>query len=401
MSAEQQKIWVLFVVGVLFCLGVAFALNRVVFIREKSDIFLRWYATTQLLENGRNIYDPQNGLEVSTQVYGDQPIFRVVNFYYPAHLLILIFPLALLSYPSAHFIWTTLVQIFYVAALWSVIRESRWSISVEKITLFLVLAMLFIPAMQHTIWGQFNTIGMVSLAMCYHALQNKRFAQAGMWAVGLTFKPHTTLLTLAFLLLWGLFRQERWQFLGGFGIVSLLCWGLTELLQPGWVFDFILSLGDYISTQSPLTQFLHIPFAGNVIVVGLTLIVLLLHRNTTADSPAFRGCLALTITVWALAVPTAGMMHVVVFVMTVPWLFSDLQCTNPQKYKSAIWGLVMIYSLGVGTFLLGLVWTTFYEQHILWTEFIYKLVLAVFLSMVALSFCLVRSNKDSGLVFQP
>jgi hypothetical protein len=69
-TLEQKKGILLVLSLLLLVVGIAVALNRVPFIRQKSDIFLRWYATRQLLQEDRNLYDPRNGIEVHNLVYG-------------------------------------------------------------------------------------------------------------------------------------------------------------------------------------------------------------------------------------------------------------------------------------------------------------------------------------------
>jgi hypothetical protein len=117
-------------------------------------------------------------------------------------MLIFTGPLALLPYPTAHFLWTIAVQLFYLLSIWLMMRLAQWPTTINHKTIFLVLCTLFLPNLQHTIWGQFNTIGVLSLVVVYLMLQQKRYIWAGIWAAGLTFKPHAYVLTLVFLMFW-------------------------------------------------------------------------------------------------------------------------------------------------------------------------------------------------------
>jgi hypothetical protein len=225
---DKKKLLMLVTVGFLFCLAFAFVINRNPIALHQSDIYLRWYAIDKLFSDARDLYDSRNGEEVTSYAWGEQGYPLTLNFYYPAHLLVLIGPLALLPYPVAHLIWTVAGQIFYLAAVWLSMRLVDWPDSVNKRTAFVVAAALFIPFTQHTIWGQFNTIAVLSLVLCLYALRKGHHGLAGVFAIGFTFKPHTTVLTLAFLILWALFKRERWPFLFGFGLSALVTWSFSQ-----------------------------------------------------------------------------------------------------------------------------------------------------------------------------
>ncbi len=383
----QKKKHILLLVGLLFSVGVAIILNRVPFIRNKSDIHLRWYATAQLFAEDRNLYDERNGLEVAQIVYGGDPIHKSTNYYYPAHLLIFTGPLALLSYPTAHLVWTTAVQLFYLYALWQLIQNMQWPVTINQITLFLVAAVLFLPSLQHTIWGQFNTIGVLSFALSYLALRQEKYGWAGIWATGLTFKPQATFLLLAFLLLWSLW-QRRWRFILGFALTGIGLWAVAEIFQPGWVFKFIDSLSGYIPLSSVLDQIWN-PYqlvAGGLLVV--TALIFVKNRNMAANSLAFAGCLSLSVAAWMLVMPLVGMMHTVILPPVLILILAGLQRSRPNWYRPALLGLTLVYIGGWAVFLWGLFDQTFYDQHILWSEFAYKAILPIFIIALSAPFCM-------------
>ena len=393
---DRQKIRSLLLIGFLFTLGVSITLNRVPFIRAKSDIYLRWYATTKLFSEDRNLYDEDNGKEVQQIVYGDNPVSRKTNFYYPAHLLIFTAPLSLLPYPAAHLIWTTAVQLFYLSALWLLIRELRWPDTTNRITLLLVMAALFLPNLQHTIWGQFNTIGVLSLVLSFLALRWDRYGMAGVWAAGLTFKPQATLLPLVFLLFWVLWGR-RWRFFLGFALTMAAMWAFAEILQPGWVFDFIDSLEGYIPVRSAVDQIGNPYQLISGALLFLLAIVLLQNRNAPADSVAFAGCLSLSILVWGLIIPIVGMMHTVLFIPAVILLLASLKSSQPRLYRPALIALCLVYIGGWLLFIWGLTDQALYGQHIVWSEMVYRVVLPIIIGLFSLPLCLSRQYRTERL----
>lgn len=394
---EHDKARMLVLAGLLFSLGVSSALNRIPFIRAKSDIYQRWYATTKLITEDRNLYDERNGAEVLQLVYGDDPVYETTNFYYPAHLLLFTAPLALLPYPAAHLIWTTAVQLFYLGALWLLSRRLHWPDSVNQTTLFLILSVLFLPNLQHTIWSQFNTIGVLSFVLCYLALRQERFGAAGVWAVGLTFKPQATLLPLAFLLIWALW-QKRWRFHLGFLTTSVGLWAFAEWLQPGWVLDFMASLNDYEPVQSVIDQI----WNPNQLLSGLSLLVMAViiikNRHMPADSLTFAGCLIASITVWILVFPLIGMMHIVLIPPAVILLVAGLQQSRHRWYRPTLYLLVLVYSVGWIGFIWGLSDQVLYGLHIDIAEWAYKAALPVIILFISLPFCLQEKYKTERLI---
>lgn len=374
-KVEQNKLLIFSVVILLFMVGVAITLNRLEGTRLRSDVYLRWYAAAALLQEGRNIYDPLNAEEVNLIVYGVPQIDMKPGFYYPANLLLFLIPLAWIPYETAHLVWTILGQVFYILGIYAVIRALNWPQRASLITLFLGLCLLYLPALQHTIWGQFNTIGVLSLGLCYLALSRNKFVLAGALITGLTVKPHPYVLTLVFLLLWALFQAWRWRFLLGFISAGIAQWLVTEMLQPGWVFAFFNSLGGYFPTRSVIDWFWN-PFQGVTAVLILASLVLFwVNRHKPLESPAFAGSLAISLAVTALVVPIVGMMHTVVMPIPILLLFFYYHKFSSRLFRYAIINFIVIYILGWFVFIFGLSRADLYGQHIIWSEIIYKAVL--------------------------
>ena len=51
--------------------------------------------------------------------------------------------------------------------------------SINRMTILLVLVTLSVPVFQHTQYAQFNTIGILALALSYRALSQKRLSVGG------------------------------------------------------------------------------------------------------------------------------------------------------------------------------------------------------------------------------
>ncbi len=382
-SLEQKKLRLFYGVAAAFMIAFSLTLNRIPFIRLKSDFFVSWYATRDFLMDGRNLYDPLVNHEVDMIVYGYDYGYGT-GFYYPAHLVVLVGPLALLPYPVAHVVWTTAVQLFLFTGLLVVIRAVNWPQTVNQIVWFITLIMLSIPSLQLTIWGQFNTIGVLSLALCYRALRQGKWGQAGLWAIGLTFKPQNSLLALLFLLLWVSSSRDRWRFLawffGGAGLLGLL----FTLLQPTWAIDFWGSLDRYIPVDSIVDRIWNPHQLTAVLVLLASLALFVRQSRAEADSAAFAACLALSLSVGALIVPIGGMFHVLALMIGLVLLLAHFRQNVPKWYHKVVWGLLFLYAAGWVGFLAGFS----VDKHIAWSGLAYTTLLPMAMTGLALPFCL-------------
>ncbi|MFN2227873.1 MAG: glycosyltransferase family 87 protein [Anaerolineae bacterium] len=378
---EKKKLLILAAVGLLFSVAFALVLNGSPAVRYRSDIYLRWYASEKLLAEGRNLYDPRSAEEVTTLVHGEA---RQTNYFYPAPMLLFTGPLALLPFRTAHLVWTLAGQLFYLAGLWIVARAVGWPRSVGGFTIFMSISVLFIPYFQHTIWSQFNTIGLLSLALCYVALRRGRYLLAGALATGLTFKPHTTVLALGFLLLWALFERRRWRFYLGFLVTGAVLWALAELAQPGWVLDFVGSLGGYRASASVLDTVWN-PYQIPAAVLCLAVVaVVVASRRASPASPAFAGCLALSLVAWFLVVPAIGMMHAVLLPVAALLLLPALQERRPALYRPALYGLALVYLLGIAAFAWGLSSPERYGLHTRWSQMAYEAAAPILIGLFSI-----------------
>ncbi len=393
LKAEHTKLLILALIGLLFSLGFASIINGNPTTRRRSDLYIRWYAVDRLFAEGRSLYDSRNGEEVARYVWGEGFPWTL-SFYYPAHLLVLMGPLALLPYPVAHLIWTFVIQIFLLAGLWLIMRAEDWPDTIAKSAVLMAAAVLYLPNLQHTFWGQFNTIGVLSLALCIQALHKGRYGLAGVWAIGLTLKPHTTVLALAFLLIWALFKRERWRFYLGFGLTGLGMWAVGELFEPGWVFELLGTLGAYGTTRS-VVDLIWNPY--QLVAIALCLLTLaasVRNRQASAQSPAFAGCLVMSLVVGAIAIPTHGMVHLVVMPAAIVWLLSGLKRANRMLYSWALYGILLLYVLGLASTVAALLSHDPHARQAVWAISVYDgILMPVLTGLFSVPLCFMTKDE--------
>jgi len=365
---------------------IAYILSQQPGVLIRSDHYSRWYATLKFVTEGRSIYDPRNGEEiVSLNSNPTAPIEG--SFFYPAHLLILTLPLVGFTYPVAHSIWLFLIQVFNITGLYLIARQVRWPGSANSIAVLLFLSILFIPNIQNTIWGQFNTVGVISLALVMISLRLGRMGLAGLLALGLTFKPQNMLLTLVFLIVWAISERKRWSFLISLAGICFGAWLFAEWLEPDWVSSFIKGVqaySAYLHPEGVLGQFWR-GGAGllNVALVLVSLWVFYKNRQHGADSAFFNLCIAFSLGMGWLILPLYGMMQLVALPLAAVLLLAALKDTRPLLYKITWISFLTVYVLGILGFIYGLSRPENYGLHVQFSEFAYKTLGPILLTLLS------------------
>ncbi len=380
---DKQKIIALIAVGIIYSLILAYFFQSLPRFRLTSDLFPRWYASTMLLDTGRSVYDWTNASEVSA-ITG-WPHLNQLGYYYPAYLLLFTLPLAMMSYNWAYAVWV----VFGLWCLWLgtffLARQIKPDMSLNRLTVLLMLLTTSIPVFQHTLYAQFNSLAVLSLALIYRALYRKRYFTAGLWAAGLLVKPQATLLSLLFLLLWSLFKRERWRFCFGLGFISLILWTAAELLEPNWVISFWQALGNYVPIQSVISILFWNPYQLlTLILLGASVALMFKLSYNSAQEGSFYGLLALTISLNALLVPQFGMLHMVLVAPNLAILLAGYEVHYPHLAGRVWLGTICLFILGLLAFILPLVLTDTSSLQITWAERIYRFTMPFILSLAAL-----------------
>ncbi len=388
---NRPKLILLIVVGLVYSFALAWFFQGLPNAKLTSDFFPRWYASRMMITTGRSVYDWANAAEISA-VTG-WPKLHQLGYYYPAYLLIFTAPLSMLPYGVAHVIWVMLGIWFLWLGMAVFARLTAPQMSLNRFTILLVLMTTAVPMFQHTLYAQFNSIGVLALALSYRALYRTRYFAAGLWAGGLLFKPQATMIPLIFFLLWTALRRERWGFWMGLGVISIALWAVAELLEPYWVFSFLGTLGRYEPVQSVVDILLGNPYQIiSLILLGLTLWLIYRIQKVAAGNTLFIALLAWTICLNALIVPMFGMLHIV---LAGPALVMLMGIAEQQFPDAARWiwrGIVALFVMGLLAFILPLLLTASTGLQINSAEAVYRFTLPGLGAAVAL-WLIFRQNK--------
>lgn len=391
-KTDIHKFIILGLLGLFYSMAVAYVISIVPDQQYRDDFYPRWYASQQLIQNGRSLYDPQNTLDlfvITPWTEANQ------SFYYPAYTFFLTGPLSLLPYVPARILWTVLgMWLVWLSILILAYTGDQPSLSVNRMTGLLVLVTLSVPFFQHIVHAQFNGIGLFALALVYRQLYRQRYFLAGLLAAGLLFKPQTMLLPIAVLLIWTLFKPERRIFWLGLGAMSFLFWLGAELFERQWVSKLLNSLNTY-SEITPVLAWLMLPnWLTRAILLALTGWFVAKNRNCSAQSPAFLGLLVWVICLNALLVPIYGMLHMVVIGALVVMLFNAYLPINKLYAEWVWWASIGLIVVSLMSFIVLLLLVGPSGLHITIAELFYREAIPIAAALAAIPL-LVKQHKLS------
>lgn len=381
-TLDKQKLIVLFIIGILYSFGVAYLFQSIPDRRYTDDLYPRLYASDKLLTEQRSLYDWQNAFEL-VPITRFNKVYQL-GYYYPAYLMIFTGPLSQLPYGWGRALWT----IFGLWSLWLSIvifvKLRKPTLSANKLTILLFFATFSVPVFQHTLNAQFNSIGLLALALSYWASLKEKYFVAGLFAGGLFFKPQTTIIPLLFLLGWTLFNSQRRWFWAGLGIAGLSLWGIGELFESAWVFHFLEALGKYTKTHTVIEKLWDPYHIISIILFSISLWLIIRHRNTTPASAAFWGMPAWTFGINSLIVPLYGMLHMVSASIMIVALWHGYTIYDRAILPKLWYGFIGIFILGLFVFIGALSMQGTSGLQIVLAEAIYKISFPILVSISAI-----------------
>jgi hypothetical protein len=379
-SKENNKLLVLICLIVVYAFAIAYVIISQPINRVSSDFYKRWYPTVMLIQENRSLYDPKNGEDiVAIMPIEYDPIFA--NFSYPAHLLIFTLPLAFFPIEIALFVWLVVIQLVLLAGILIASRQFNWPASINGLTALLIATIFSIPAIQNTLWGQFNTISVICLSLTVFFLARNQYFLAGIFLAGLTFKPQVMVLPLLFLLGWSMIRVNRWRLLLGFLATLLVLWAFGEFFERNWVASFIKETIQYSSFHQPASGLGKLGISDRYIPILMLLgfgLIAWINRKAKPVSSEFLGCLVLSTLMGWLLVPALGIMHLLAMPIILTYLISALKINNSKLYRIVLTGTILIYFLGLIGFIFAATQPGLYGMHIKFIELMYNSIMPIF-----------------------
>ena len=318
-----------------------------------NDFIIRYEGARSFWLEGVSPYSEQATLNIQMAMYGKPyppPHEFVALFFYPFYTLLYVSPFLLLpTYAWASAAWMVFLEICLIGATFLWLDVLRWKPSRWMMVALLSFSLLNYYAFRGLILGQPSHLAHFCTALTVWGLVKRQDRLAGFALAISTFKPQMGFLIVPFLLLWGM-RQQRWNFIAGFGVTFGVLMGVSFALEPNWFplwIEQVLAYPNNSRDGSPIwivfEFFLNwTPWIGygiRAVLVGWMLWywvqTLILIRKEGVMYTAL-----LTVLVTHTAGPRTATPHYVVFI---PILLLALQTFTHKKWHWANVSLLLVF----------------------------------------------------------
>jgi hypothetical protein len=212
-----------------------------------NDFLSRWSNGCALIWHGENPYSDEATLRTQILMYG-RPAETgedLAAYSYPLYALFFFWPLCFVQpYPLVQAIWMTLMLYTLIAGVVIAARVAGWRPSNWMWVITLVWAVFNYPHARALILGQMSTLVFSALVAALWAISRQRYDLAGVLLAITTIKPQVSFMVLPWIAWWAAW-QRRWRIWRGFGLAMILLVGISFLLVPTWMTDFVGGVLNY------------------------------------------------------------------------------------------------------------------------------------------------------------
>ncbi len=330
-----------------------------------NDFLSRWEGARSYWVDGLNPYGDEASLNIQTAIYGraviegEDPGF----FAYPFYTAFLVYPIVQMDYSWASAIWMTLLEACLIGSLLLSFSLFSWRPKPLMLGGLILWTLFMYFSARGLLLGQAGHVVYFLHVLAIWGLYKKHDNLAGIALALSTIKPQMGFLLLPFLLLWAL-RVKRWRFIGAFTVVFGVLMGLSFLLVPTWMSDWLAQIAlypSYTELGSPVWILSNYPWLGIDDVTGkwvvsgglgdviqfvingsLTVFMLwtwfdvLIRRK----SERFLWTVMVTVLVTHLIAPRTATPHYVVFIPM--FIFYLRELTQPKIKWGGLWASLVL-----------------------------------------------------------
>jgi hypothetical protein len=336
-----------------------------------NDFLSRWEGARSYWQDGLNPYGDEASLNIQRAIYG-RPVMAGEDpgfFAYPFYTAVLLLPLVQTSYAWAAAIWMVLLGFCLLGALFLLLNLFQWRPAPLLFGLLLLWALFWYFSARGLILGQPGLLVYFLEVLAIWALAKQHDRTAGIALAISTLKPQMGYLIVPFLLLWAL-RAKRWQFVGAFSIAFVFLMGISFVLLPTWMSDWLNQLAlypSYTALGSPvwilaysLTPGIN-PATGallgdttlgnlfELVMTGALYVYLLwIWYGVLLQNKQERllWTIVMTLVITHLVAPRTATPHYVIFM--IPILFYLRELTRPRIRRGTLYALLIILGLLMG-----------------------------------------------------
>ena len=318
-----------------------------------NDFMSRWEAARSFVIDGLNPYGEQASLNIQEQIYG-RPVVAGEDpgyFAYPFYTIFMVWPLVYLSYSWASAIWMVLLAVCVVLSLVLLLDLYAWKPKPWLMCLFILWSLIYYYAGRGVILGQVGLVVYLLEMLTIWGLIRNKDEIAGIALAVSTVKPQMGFLIVPFLLIWGL-RAGRWRFLSGFGVSFGILMGLSFLMEPTWLGDWIAQVRLYPSytVASPvwiLTQmYLGLgDFGENVVTLALYGLLLWTWYGVVMQKrqERFLWVVSMSLVITHLVAPRTATPHFLVFMLPLAFYFAA--AAKHSRRHGSKWAMLILAAL--------------------------------------------------------
>ena len=344
-------------------LGLLFSAATFFFIYQNltsgsTDLYPRWKGAELFFKEGISPYDERVGIESQQQIYGRiaDPDEDQVLYAYPFYAIFYIGPLVLINYQIAAAIYMQVMLLALLVGLGLSLNLVKWLPS----PMMLATLILF------TIVGYFSIRGLLLAQLAIMAIWGIFWRCGPSTASGTTwpdsvwrFRPSShkqVIWWFPLLLLWAL-RRKRYGVAVSFAAWFGLLIGVSFILQPSWLGDWITQIRDYrdytetIATAQVITHFISgIPSgvedaAQGIVILLLFVPVLLFWKRSLVDDDQsdFLWGYFLTMTFSLLVAPRTATTY---YVELYPAIYVTLMILLKKWASWRIYAAIIVFVIG-------------------------------------------------------
>ena len=254
---------------------------------EGMDFHCFW-AAGRIVASGGDPYDAQQFVPAILTIPPSEARSLIrcgQRLSYPPWTGLALAPFGALPLPAAATLWASLAVMATVLGIsWT------WQLVGKRRIPWPLVAALVVgnePFVRNLLEGQFATFGFALTAGAALSLRSGRDTAGGIAAGLLAVKPQTAIGFGAAALGLAIFRR-RWRFVGGAVVATLALAGLSQLLRPGWILEFISGAGVLSGSIADRATIWNLagswPLAVVIVALLLAAVVALIRRRGADDT---------------------------------------------------------------------------------------------------------------------
>ncbi len=336
-----------------------------------NDFMSRWEGARSFWAEGLNPYGEEASINIQTEIYG-RPALEGEDlglFAYPFYTVFMVYPVAQMDYAWASAIWMTFLEACLLGLLAVSLGLFKWRPRPVMLGALVLWTLLMYFSGRGLLLGQLGHVVALCQVGALWALYKNRDATAGVLLALSTVKPQMGFLLVPLLMLWAL-RVQRWRFLGGFAISFGALMGLSFLLVPTWLGDWLTQVSlypSYTELGSPVWIIANYPWlgvdevtnkwrvfggSGDIIQLIITTILAVYMLWTWFDvlirrkSERFLWTVMLTLLMTHLIPPRTATPHYVVFIPVLIFYLREINGFRPTM-KSSLYSYAILLVLFV------------------------------------------------------